>query len=195
MDKKLFIILACGLIIFLIYTCLYSESNNKINKDQSDEEYEQFEQENNIVLDPYNYYKQYNKSEQFNNKIELFDDVEELNKIDINHIEHFEDRNLKSQSVDRLSLLQRTATYLETEEVSDSDGSPNFAKNNSYLIPNDLNSNSIFSIPFPENTSIELSNFTAENVSDIYHNDNVADLYNNINQDMYKGYKTLKFML
>ena len=170
-----------------------SKASKKVSfdtKDESEEvEYENFTQEkNNIILDPYDYYKKFNKSDQFNKKIKLFDD--EFDKVeDFDKIEHFEDRNLKAQSVDRLSLLKRTATYKKSEEVED------LTKNNTYLVPNDLNSNSIFSIPFPENTSIELANFTAENVSDLYQDDNVTDLYNNINADMYKGYKTLKFML
>ena len=50
-------------------------------------------------------------------------------------------------------------------------------------------------MPFPENTSIELASFTAENVTDLYDADNMENLYDTINADIYRGYKTLKFML
>ena len=58
-----------------------------------------------------------------------------------------------------------------------------------------LESNAIYSVPFPENTSIELAQFTAENVTDLFKSNNMEDLYNNINGDVYRGYKTLKYML
>jgi hypothetical protein len=72
--------------------------------------------------------------------------------------------------------------------------SPNF-RNIKFLVPNDMDSNAIYSVPFPENTSIELSQFTAENVTDLYNSQNMEDLYNNINADVYRGYKTMKYML
>ena len=50
-------------------------------------------------------------------------------------------------------------------------------------------------MPFPENTSGELPLFTAENVTNKYDANNMQDLYDTINNDVYKGYKTLKYML
>jgi hypothetical protein len=72
--------------------------------------------------------------------------------------------------------------------------SPNIT-NTEFLVPNDLDSNAIYSVPFPENTSIELAQFTAENVTDLFNSNNMEDLYNNINADVYRGYKTMKYML
>jgi hypothetical protein len=64
-----------------------------------------------------------------------------------------------------------------------------------FLVPTQLESNAIYSVPFPENTSIELAQFNAENVTDLFKSNNIEDLYNNINADVYKGYKTMKYML
>jgi len=168
---------------------------------------EPFSQNNNIAFDPYTFYTK-------NNKLDDLDINEKFTKDNFDfdyesnfkYKEHFENKNknknknLKTQSVPKLSQLKKTSTYLESEPVNKLGRSPNWTtynKNNQdeYLIPNDLESNSIFSMPFPENTSIELADFTAENVADLYNADNMEDLYNNINADMYRGYKTLKYML
>jgi len=175
MNKKIIIIFGCGLIIFLVYLSLDNNNNIKqTNKNKKINDLEQFNQKNNLELpkptfDPYTFYTK-------NNKLDQKEDFEN-------------DFNLQSQSVPKLSDLKRTSTYLKTEQISIPQISSNF------LVPSELESNSIFSMPFPENTSIELGNFTAENVTDLFDADNMGDLYNNINADMYKGYKTLKYML
>lgn len=198
MDKKLSIILLCGVIIFIVYLLLNNTNNilqikndDKNNIENELMNIEPFNQENNLALnknpefDPYTFYTKSG-----------------LNKdnFDFKYTEHFQDENIQAQGVQNLSKLRKTATYLESEPTNKLEESPNWIsynenKNNNFLVPNDLDSNSIFTIPFPENTSIELANFTAENVTDLYDADKMDDLYNSINADPYRGYRTLKFML
>lgn len=213
MDKKLIIILICGLIIFIVYLFLDKNMDKKEIKKELEHEFidfEAFNQKNNIAFDPYTFYTKNNKLDDSNNKIkytkENFDfDYESDFKYNDelkskNRILNYKDKNLQAQSVPKLSQLKKTAIYLETEPTNNKEQSPNWTTYNEsnqdeFLVPNDLESNSIFSMPFPENTSIELANFTAENVADLFDADNMGDLYNNINGDVYRGYKTLKYML
>jgi hypothetical protein len=143
-------------------------------------------------FDPYEFYTSLNK----------LDVQEEFTKenfdygIDLN--EYYSNKNLLSQSVKNMRRLKRTATYFETEPVNERKESSNWIsqdEDDNLLVPNNLEPNFIYSVPFPENTSIELANFTAENVTDLYDANNMEDLYNNINSDVYRGYKTLKYML
>lgn len=102
--------------------------------------------------------------------------------------------NLESQGggtreQEKHSTLQSSMSNLRFQEES-----PNFT-HTEFLVPNDMDSNAIYSVPFPENTSIELAQFTAENVTDLFKSNNMEDLYNNINADVYRGYKTMKYML
>jgi len=213
MDKKLIIILICGLIIFIVYLFLDKNMDKKEIKKEREHEFidiESFNQKKNIAFDPYTFYTKNNKLDDSNNKIkytkENFDfDYESDFKYNDelkskNRILNYKDKNLQAQSVPKLSQLKKTAIYLETEPTNNKEQSPNWTTYNEsnqdeFLVPNDLESNSIFSMPFPENTSIELANFTAENVADLFDADNMGDLYNNINGDVYRGYKTLKYML
>ena len=205
MDKKLIIILICGLIIFVVYLSLdknMSKKEIKIKKEINHKlvDSETFNQKNNIAFDPYTFYTKNNKLDDSNNKIkytkENFDyDYESDFKYNDeltskNLIFHHKDKNLQTQSVPKLSQLKKTSVYLKTEPTNYDEGNQD-----EFLVPNDLESNSIFSMPFPENTSTELANFTAENVTDLFDADNMGDLYNNINGDIYRGYKTLKYML
>ena len=193
MDKKEIIILICGLIIFLVYLSLDNENPTQEEKRLESKlmNVERFNQKNNIAFDPYTFYTKNNKLDQPTNPTKYTKENFDFDyESDFKYKEHFLDTNLQTQSVPKLSQLKKTATYLKTEPVGKFNES-----SNDFLVPNDLDSNSIFSMPFPENTSIELANFTAENVTDLFDADNMGDLYNNINGDMYRGYKTLKYML
>jgi len=195
MDKNIVVIVVCGIIIFIVFLML---DNNKCtrpkrNKSSSEEDehmdIELFE--NNLespkpAFDPYTFYTSMKKSD---DKIKYtkdnFDfDYETDFKYKNDFIENFSDNNLDAQGTNYLSNLEKTSTYLNSSPVD-----------NNLLVTNELESNSIFSLPFPENTSLELNNFTAENVTNKYDADNMEDLYNTINADVYRGYKTLKYML
>jgi hypothetical protein len=204
MDKKLGIILGCGIIIFVVY--LYLDNDTNISKSEKKVNLEKFN--NNIVtdkpsFDPYTFYTQNNKLDREDKQIKYTKENFDFDyETDFKYNELFLDKNLESQSVSNLSKLKKTATYLKTEPIplEINDRSPNWTTydnkyDDEFLIPNELESNSIYSMPFPENTSIELGNFTAENVANLYDADNMEDLYNTINADMFKGYKTLKYML
>lgn len=214
MDKNIVIIFVCGLIIFVVlkYLDKYSTLNESKRSNKHDKliDIELFNSEkNNIELssnstfDPYTFYTKLNKPNIPNipnNKYnkDNFDFDYETN---FKYTEHFSDDNIETQSVDKLSSLKKTSVYLQSEPINEIDESPNWItydnnnNNNNFLVPNELESNSIYSMPFPENTSIELASFTAENVTDLYDADNMENLYNTINADMYRGYKTLKYML
>jgi hypothetical protein len=174
MDKKLIIILVCGLIIFVVY--LYLDKNTIQDEKKQELQFidvESFNHKNNIAFDPYTFYTKNNKLKESNNKMkytkENFDFDYESDfkyqdsiknkgpKKQIEHFEHFEneehyeDRNLDAQSVPTLSQLKKTATYLKSEPVNKLEESPNWTThhiNNSddFLVPNNLESNSIFSI-------------------------------------------------
>ena len=201
MDKKLSIILGCGIIIFIVY--LYLDNDTSVSKSEKKVDLEKFNN-NNIVsnkpsFDPYTFYTQNNKLNKENKQTKYTKENFDFDyETDFKYNELFLDKNLESQSVDNLSKLKKTATYLKSQPtpLENNDGSPNWTKHDDeFLIPNELESNSIYSMPFPENTSIELANFTAENVANLYDADNMENLYNTINADMFKGYKTMKYML
>ena len=58
------------------------------------------------------------------------------------------------------------------------------------LILPDYESKYVNQLDFPENISVMLPKFNADNVAQIYNKDNITDLYNTINTDIYKRYKT-----
>jgi hypothetical protein len=68
-------------------------------------------------------------------------------------------------------------------------------KENRFLVEPAEDPNFIYSMPFPENTSIQLANFNAENVTNKFEGSSMEELYNTINADVYKGYKNLNHML
>jgi hypothetical protein len=198
MDKNILIICVCGIIIFIIF--LQMDKKYSVQKNNT-VDFERFDPKENIiesnkVFDPYTFYTSLNKQSTKNNITkDNFDfDYETDFKYKDNIVENFSDDNLKAQGDDRLSIIERTNIIKRNAPLNDLDESPNCIDNN-FLIDHDLESNGIFSMPFPENTSGELPLFTAENVTNKYDANNMQNLYNTINNDVYKGYKTLNYML
>ena len=198
MDKNILIICVCGIIIFIIF--LQMDKKYSVQKNNA-VDFERFDPKENIiesnkVFDPYTFYTSLNKQSTKNNITkDNFDfDYETDFKYKDNIVENFSDDNLKAQGDDRLSIIEKTNIIKRNAPLNDLDESPNCIDNN-FLIDHDLESNVIFSMPFPENTSGELPLFTAENVTNKYDANNMQDLYDTINNDVYKGYKTLNYML
>jgi hypothetical protein len=170
MDKNIITTIIIFFIFYLVYLKINEKSNfsKKIRIEiDSDLEYENFE--NNIVPNKFDINNFYKTNNIINNKItkDNFD------------YDYETDFKYKNNPI--------------VEDVSEHFG--NLNNNIQFLVPNNLESNAIYSVPFPENTSIELAQFTAENVTDLFKSNNMEDLYNNINGDVYRGYKTLKYML
>ena len=171
MDKNILIICVCGIIIFIIF--LQMDKKYPVQKNNT-VDFELFNPKENIiesnkVFDPYTFYTNLNKQSTKNNITkDNFDFDYETDFKYKDMVENFSDDNLKDLDL---------------------------GNNNNFLIQNDLESNAIFSMPFPENTSGELPLFTAENVTNKYDANNMQDLYDTINNDVYKGYKTLNYML
>ncbi len=63
------------------------------------------------------------------------------------------------------------------------------------LAPNDFEPNYVNLLDFPENTSIEIKPFTAENVTSLFEGDTITNLYNNINRDIFRKFKNSTYML
>ena len=108
-----------------------------------------------------------------------------LDIIDNNSCRNIEHFSYNNQSLEPLKLSDENI-YLERLSTD---------MLNKGLVLNEFEPNFVYSMPFPENTSVELATFTAENVTNLYNSNNMEDLYNNINADPYKGYKTLNYML
>lgn len=199
MDKNTLIICVCGIIIFIIFLQMDKKYSVKKNNTVDFELFNPKENiiESNKVFDPYTFYTSLNKQSTKNiiTKDNFDFDYETDFKYKDNIVENFSDENLKAQGDNRLSIIEKTNLIKRNAPLNNLDESPNCVDNNNFLIENDLESNTIFSIPFPENTSGELPLFTAENVVNKYDAHNMQDLYNTINNDVYKGYKTLNYML
>jgi len=203
MDKNILIICICGIIIFIIFLQMDKKySVKKIKGDNQPVEFELFDPKENIiesnkVFDPYTFYTSLNKQSTKNiiTKDNFDFDYETDFKYKDNIVENFSDDNLKAQGDYRLSIIEKTNIIKRKAPLNDLNESPNCIDNNNFLIQNDLESNAIFSMPFPENTSGEIPLFTAENVANKYDANNMQDLYDTINNDVYKGYKTLNYML
>ena len=193
MDKNIVIIFVCGLILLGVYLLMNEKPSNK--PDDNLIGAEMFNSElNNKEFDLYRFYTKSQKVQ--NNNIITKDNFDFDYETDFKYNEHFSDDNVQTQTTPNLTILKKTSTYKETAPNNILDESVNWIdKKIDFLIPNNLDSNSVYSMPFPENTSIELASFTAENVTDLYDADNMENLYDTINADIYRGYKTLKFML
>ena len=198
MDKNILIICVCGIIIFIIF--LQMDKKYPVQKNNT-VDFELFNPKENIiesnkVFDPYTFYTNLNKQSTKNNITkDNFDFDYETDFKYKDMVENFSDDNLKAQGDYRLSILEKTNIIKRNAPLNNLDELPNCIDNNNFLIENDLESNAIFSMPFPENTSGELPLFTAENVTNKYDANNMQDLYDTINNDVYKGYKTLNYML
>jgi len=217
MDKNILTMILCVIIFYIVFLkinhSLHNKENNnheiEIDIDEMDIEPEQFK--NNSDNNIYNFYKNLSKNDPIEITKDNYDydyetDFKYKNTPIIQEDFHqskvylHNNLNLKSQGAgsrknEKTSTINTFGAPNTFEEASPNwihttmTGDPNF------LVPNDLDANFIYSVPFPENTSIELAQFTAENVTDLFKSNNMEDLYNNINADVYRGYKTLKYML
>ena len=183
MDKSILIIVICVLVFYIVYLKL-NLSIQKEMKEETElelelEDTEHFQNNNNIEstsknFDPYTFYTK-TLTTTLPTKItkDNFD----------NNYESILDEDLKYFKEDFSGSISNAKLFTDKIELFnqeiDSDNIPNF----------------VHSMPFPENTSIELAQFNAENVTDKFKGDNMEELYNTINADVYRGYKTLKYML
>ena len=216
MDKNIITTLICILIFYFVYLkIIENSSSHKKNEVEIEPEIEQENFGNNIVdnkFDIHNFYKNTFKNHE-THKItkDNFDfDYEtdfkyknepiiapEKNVYDLSS-EHFHGGVMYPNN--NLNLKAQGGGKRDNEKTSSLEGSPNWVYNTmtgdpNFLVPNELEPNFIHSVPFPENTSIELAQFNAENVTDLFRSNNIEDLYNNINADVYRGYKSMKYML
>lgn len=206
MDKNIITTFICLIVFYIVYLKI-SNYNEKFEQEQ-DSEKEEFENniDTNHKFDIYNFYNNManpNISEKITKDNFDFDYetdfkykntpiVSERIQEDFRYSQMYPNNNVNFESQGGGTLeVEKNSTL---SNIRFQEESPNFTNTN-FLVPNDLDSNAIFSVPFPENTSIELAQFNAENVTDLYNADNMEDLYNNINADVYRGYKTMKYML
>jgi len=217
MDKNIIITLACIVIFYLVYLKITEKTNKPSKKNvEDDSEIENEGFQNNIVTDSVDIYKLYKDKTKTVTSSKItkdnfdFDYETDFKFKDMPIIkEDFHSSglvwknnylNMESQGSDsRLSEKESTIKMVGSPNGYD-ERSPNWINTTmtgdpNFLVPNDLESNGIYSMAFPENTSIELAQFNAENVTDLFKSNNMEDLYNNINADVYRGYKTMKYML
>jgi hypothetical protein len=213
MDKNIITTFICLIVFYIVYLKIsYQDKNNKFEVVQ-EPEIEKEEFENNIDTNhKFDIYKFYNKMSNSNSNVpekitkDNFDFdyetdfkyknipiVKERIKEDFRYTPMYPNNNVNLDSQGGGSREQEK-NFTSVSNLRFQEESPNFI-NTSFLVPNDLDSNAIYSVPFPENTSIELAQFNADNVTDLYNQNNMEDLYNNINADVYRGYKTMKYML
>jgi hypothetical protein len=206
------------MIFYIVYLKISSNNNNnnnnKIKKLEIEPELEpELELENfgnNIEkskFDIHNFYSNLSKSEKpskiskdnYDYDYETDFKYKDTPIVADDNIEHFlpgvyyPKRNLNLDSQGGGNILDaKPFTNIRFQEES-----PNFTSSGdtNFLVPNDLDSNATYSVPFPENTSIELAQFNADNVVNLYNANTMEDLYNNINSDVYRGYRTMKYML
>ena len=170
-------IIICIIIFYIVYLKIHENIHKKVKKEKEEEpveieeEEEKEEFQNNIVsnkkneFDPYTFYKHTSKEREIL-KNKLDVDLD----YDYDDIDDIDDKKYFKETFDQSPILDE-------------------------LVSDNIEPNFIFSMPFPENTSNELPVFTAEDVVNKYDASNMGDLYNTINADMYRGYKTLKYML
>jgi len=223
MDKNIILTLGCIVIFYLVYLKI-TEKTNKQNKPskknvEDDSEIEGFQ--NNIVTDSvdiYNIYKNRTKTvtsykitkDNFDFDYETDFKYKDIPIIGDDNLEFFHqdiiypnnNMNFQSQGGGNRMNEKTSSIKLPGASVADilNEESPNWVYKTltgdpDFLVPTQLESNAIYSVPFPENTSIELAQFNAENVTDLFNSNNMEDLYNNINADVYRGYKTMRYML
>jgi hypothetical protein len=210
MDKNIITTFICLIVFYIVYLKIsYQDKNNKF-EDEQELKIDNEEFENNIdtnrKFDIYNFYSNMSNSNtpkkitkdnfdfdyETDFKYKNIPIVSERIKEDFrySHMYPHNNVNLESQG-GGVHDEEKNSTL---SNIRFQEESPNFTNTN-FLVPNEIDSNVIYSIPFPENTSIELAQFNAENVTDLYNANNMEDLYNNINADVYRGYKTMKYML
>jgi hypothetical protein len=209
MDKNIITTLICSLIFYLVYLKITENNIHKKREIEIEPEIEHENFGNNIVTDKFdihNFYKNKTKTntskkitkDNFDDDYETDFKYKDIPIIGEDNKEHFHNfvmytnnnLNLQTQGGGKRNLESQNSVLLDSKWVySTMTGNPDF------LVPNELEPNFIYSVPFPENTSIELAQFNAENVTDLFKSNNMEDLYNNINADVYKGYKTMKYML
>lgn len=212
-------ILVCLIIFYIVFLKINHNLYTNIDKDNLEleteldmEEFQNNIEKNKSEFDIYNFYKN-NSSNKEDSKITKYNydydyeiDFKYKNipiiKEDFHQGQVYLNNNLNLESQGSGSRLNEKKSKINMIGAPNTfeEASPNWVHTTmtgdpNYLVPNELESNVIYSIPFPENTSIELAQFTAENVTDLYKSNNMEDLYNNINADVYRGYKTLKYML
>jgi len=190
MDKNILIIVICVLVFYIVYLKL----NLSVEKEMKEEEEleleeeledtEHFQNNNNIEstsnnFDPYTFYtKTLTKTLPPKITKDNFDD----------NYETILDEDLKYFKEDFSGTISNAKLF--TDNIDDKK-----TEHFNQEVDTDDISNFVYSMPFPENTSIELAQFNAENVTDKFKGDNMEELYNTINADVYRGYKTLKYML
>jgi hypothetical protein len=215
MDKNILTVGICIFIFYMVYlkinqnisnheTIKYENHQEPLEHDESND-LEEFKNIDKEIFDPYTFYKKSDKQPLITKITKDNFDIDyepgfnyniEFDKYDNSHYnrEHYgSDENLVSQGRPiKLSEENKTNLFKEGSLLLDHERS---SKSSDLLVPNDLEPNFIYSMPFPENTSIELAQFTAENVTDLYDANSMEELYNNLNADAYQGYKSLKYML
>jgi hypothetical protein len=213
MDKNIITTFVCIIIFYIVYLKISSQNiqYKKLEEElKPDIEVENFG--NNIENNKFDIYNFYDKLKNPNIPVKITKDNYDYDyetdfkyknvpiiKEDFRYSKMYpnNDVNFESQGGGTINQGKNSnleSTKLPTSNIRFQAESPNII-NTDFLIPNNLDSNSIYLVPFPENTSIELAQFTAENVTDLFKSNNMEDLYDNINADVYRGYKTMKYML
>jgi hypothetical protein len=210
MDKNIITTFICIIVFYIVYLKISHQDKRKFEIEQEPEiENEEFENniDTNRKFDIYNFYNKMSNPQvpekitkdnfdfdyETDFKYKNIPIVAERIQEDFRYTQMYPKNNMNFESQGGGSRDQEKNSTL-VSNLRFQEESPNFT-NAKFLVPNDLDSNAIYSVPFPENTSIELAQFNADNVTDLYNADNMEDLYNNINADVYRGYKSMKYML
>jgi len=210
MNKNILTILICIIILYFVYLRINSNNlqnkivpkkeNFRLPKPNKKQEFniQQFykpdiQEPTKITKDNYDF--DYETDFKYNDIPIIKEDFHSSGLVWKNNYLNMESQGSESRLNEKESTIKMMGSPNKYDESSPNwinttmTGDPNF------LVPNELESNGIYSMAFPENTSIELAQFNAENVTDLFKSNNMEDLYNNINADVYRGYKTLKYML
>jgi hypothetical protein len=212
MDKNIITTFICIIVFYIVYLKISQQDKMNFEIEHESEIEEEFENniDDNRKFDIYNFYNKMSNP-QVSEKItkDNFDFdyetdfkyknipiVAERIQEDFRYTPMYPRSNINFESQGGGSREQEKNSNIESRvsNLRFQEESPNFT-NAEFLVPNNLDSNAIYSVPFPENTSIELAQFNADNVTDLYKADNMENLYNNINADVYRGYKSMKYML
>jgi hypothetical protein len=203
MDKNILTIGICIFIFYIVYLKINQNNKKDYHKEENKEDkveelkLEEYKNISKPLFDPYTYYKSSDKymidttitKDNYDFDYETDFKYKNLDIIDNNSCRNIEHFSYNNQSLDPQGIplkLSDENIYLERLSTD---------MLNKGLVLNEFEPNFVYSMPFPENTSVELATFTAENVTNLYNSNNMEDLYNNINADPYKGYKTLNYML
>jgi len=207
MDKNIITTFICIMIFYIVYLkiSVNNKKQEKLIELEPEIEVENFG--NNIENKKFDIYNFYNKIKSSDVPMKITKD-----NFDYDYETDFKYKDVPIFATEKKEHFHQSIIYpnnnvnfesqgggdrlneLSSNNIRFQEESPNFTTSK-FLVPNELDSNAIYSVPFPENTSIELAQFNAENVTDLYRATNMEDLYNTINADVYRGYKTLKYML